>query len=575
MLGDWLDQTHSAGFELRRHFFLRFFDSELISDASQAKVVAGGAFGILISLSLIFGQAYYHKYRMLLELPSPEPYHHAVLADVLFLITLAMMVSALFTVVQWPALFPSLRDYLALASLPVRMREIFMAKFTALLAVASVVIAGAALPPSVIVPAMMAGRYGNGTGWHVPGIFVAALLGGLFVFFTLVFLQGVLLNLLPVGLFPRVSLAIQGFLLAVLLGGLPFVFSIPDLYNRIDQRPPWSIYAPPLWFFGVDQMIFGNREPSAAHLACIAILAVLSSAAAAISAYLWSYRRHRIRVLESPSVESATARAYWPDALSRRLVPGERSLGVFSFIAKNLARSRQHRLVLTAFAGIAIAFISEGFASIALARGSFRAISASTEGVRESVIAIPLAISLFLLAGFRYLFRLPVELRANWLFRIIEPGHATELLAGVERFLFFWGALSVAVFTLPVEASLLGVHTGLAATFECLLISLLLIELLLFTFEKIPFTSSYLPGRRPLIETVLKYSVAAVCYTWGLAGLVSFSVRTRASTLILSAILAAGWWRLRHARLASRQIGRLEFEEAPEPAVQLLGIERE
>src|SRR5277367_354775 len=114
MLSDWLDQTHSTGFELRRHFFQRFFDSELFSDSSQAKVVAGGAFGILLSLSLIFGQAYYHKYRVLMELPSPEPYRHAVLADVLFLITLAMVVMGLFTILQWPALFPSLRDYLAL-----------------------------------------------------------------------------------------------------------------------------------------------------------------------------------------------------------------------------------------------------------------------------------------------------------------------------------------------------------------------------------------------------------------------------------------------------------------------------
>jgi hypothetical protein len=478
-----------------------------------------------------------------------------------------MIVSALFTILQWSALFPGLRDYLALAALPVRMRQVFVAKFTALLAVAGVVIAGAALPPSVIVPATMAGRYGGSIGRHVPGIFSAALLGGLFVFFTLVALQGLLLNLLPIRLFPRVSLAIQGFLLALLLAGLPIVFSIPDR--------PWPIYAPPLWFFGIDQLVFGNVEPSMTRLSRIAIAALLTSAAAAIATYLWSYRRHRIRILESPSVESAAVLAYWPDAWSDSLLPGERSLGVFTFIAKNLVRSRQHRLILTAFAGLSIAFISEGFASIALAGGRFRAISASTESVRESIIAIPLAISLFLLTGFRYLFRLPVELRANWLFRIVEPGHATELLAGVERFLLFWGALPVAALTLPIEVRLLGIRTGLTATIECLLISLLLIEFLLFTFERIPFTSSYLPGRRPLIETVLKYAVAAGCYIWGFAGLVSFSAKTGASTLIFTAILAAGWWRLRHARLASRKIGRLEFEEVSEPAVQLLGIERE
>jgi hypothetical protein len=575
LLRDWLEETHPTGFELRRHFFLRFFDSELVSDSSQAKVVAGGAVGILLSLSLIFGQAYYHKYRLLLELPTPDLYRHAVLADVLFLVTLVMTVSALFTTVQWPALFPSLRDHLALAALPVRIREVFLAKFTALLALALVVIGGTALCPSIMIPAMMVGRYGNGTGWHVAGIFLGSVLGGLFVFFTLVAFQGVLLNLVPIRLFPRISLAVQGLLLALLLAGLPFVFSVPALYDRIEQLPSWSLYAPPLWFFGIDQIIFGNRESPIALLARIAIFTVLVSAAAATLAYVWSYRRHRIRLLESPSVESATLGRLWLGSLTGRLLTDARALGVFAFTTKMLRRSRQHRLILTAFTAISLALISQEFANIALVGGHFRTISTSIEGVRELVIAIPLGISFFLLAGLRYLFRLPIEIRANWLFRTVEPGHAPALLMGVERFLWAWGALPVAVLTLPIEASLLGTRTGVAAALICLLISFLLIEFLLFTFEKIPFTSSYLPGRRPLIETVLKYSVATVCYVWGLAALVSFVIKAAAASLSFAAILAAAWWRLRRARLAGRQISRIEFEEMFEPAVQLLGIERD
>ena len=79
----WLAETHSSSFELRRHFFSRFFDSEFISSPGQAKVVAGGALAILISFSLLFTQAYYHKYRMLAGLDDPQPFLHAELADVL------------------------------------------------------------------------------------------------------------------------------------------------------------------------------------------------------------------------------------------------------------------------------------------------------------------------------------------------------------------------------------------------------------------------------------------------------------------------------------------------------------
>jgi len=498
-----------------------------------------------------------------------------VLADVLFLITLVMDVAALFTTLQWPALFPDLRDYLALAALPIRMRDIFLAKATSLIGATFLVIAGVALLPSVVVPAMMGGRYGSGTRWHAPGIFFASLLGGLFIFFMLVAFQGVLLNLVPNRQFPHISLAMQGVLLAALLGGLPFVLSIPDLYGHIDPLPSWAIYCPPVWFFGIDQMLTGQLDPSIVFLARTAVLGLVGSGVAALSTYFWSYHRHRVRILESSSGKSASRRAMWPDIFSEKLFSNPRSLGVFSFIAKSLARSRPHRLFLIAFGAIALAFISQGFAGVALVRGNFRGMSALTEGVRESVIAIPLAISLCVLAGLRYLFRLPIELRANWLFRILEPGNAAAMLTGVERFLFFWGVLPVALVTLPVETTWLGVRTGGAAALACALISLLLVEFLLFTFEQIPFTSSYLPGRRPLIETALKYSISAVAYVWGFAGLVSVLVRTGASTVIFVLVLGIAWRGLRGARLTGRQIGRLEFEETLEPAVHILGIDRD
>src|SRR5260370_9008869 len=105
-LRDWLEETHSAAFELRRHFFLRFFDSDLVSTPGQWQVVAGGVISILLSLSLIYIQAYYHKYLVLNELATPEPLHLALLADVLFLNTLLMTLIALFPTLQWPHLFP-------------------------------------------------------------------------------------------------------------------------------------------------------------------------------------------------------------------------------------------------------------------------------------------------------------------------------------------------------------------------------------------------------------------------------------------------------------------------------------
>ena len=49
-----------------------------------------------------------------------------------------MGITALLTLLQWQSLFPSLRDYLALAGFPVSARQIFLAKFTALILLVAV-----------------------------------------------------------------------------------------------------------------------------------------------------------------------------------------------------------------------------------------------------------------------------------------------------------------------------------------------------------------------------------------------------------------------------------------------------
>src|SRR6266481_2846056 len=273
-LRDWIQETHSAGFELRRHFFLRFFDSDLVSTPGQWQVVAGGVLAVLLSLSLILTQAYYHKYLELNNLRTPEPLRLATLADVLFLVTLAMFLIALFTTLQWPSLFPGLRDYLALGAMPVRLRDVFVAKFSALVAVASLFVVAITSPLSVMLPMVMAGRHCDDALRHIPAIFIASTLAAVFVFFALVATQGVLLNVTPIRHFTRVSLTVQGAILTTLLCGLPLAFSIPGLQTSMNQRPDWIVWVPPAWFLGLHQVLVGNGELLAVRLAWLSLAGV-------------------------------------------------------------------------------------------------------------------------------------------------------------------------------------------------------------------------------------------------------------------------------------------------------------
>jgi hypothetical protein len=572
-LNEWLEETHSARFELCRHFFLRFFDSELVSTPGQFRVVAVGAIAILLSSSLIFVQAYWHKYMALDGLPTPEPHHLATIADALFLVTFGMFVIGLFTTLEWPSLFPGLRDYMALASLPVRLREIFIAKFAALVTFAGVVIIATTFPPSALMPTVSAGRYSTHSILQVPALLISCSLAALFVFFSLVAVQGVLLNLLPTRQIARVSLAMQGVLLTLLLCGLPMVFAIQGLQDSMKLRPDWAMWVPPVWFLCLEQAILGNSEPYALRLARISLIAVASATVFAILMYLWSYRRHRVRLVESATTTPKTVKRTWT-GLADRLIPDSRKLAVFAFITKTLARSPHHRLVLTGFSAVALAVIFESFISLALSP-DFRGFLARSRAVREAAISAPLALSLFVLAGFRYLFRLPVEIRANWVFRVNEPGNRLEFLTAAGEFLVLFAVVPVALITLPLEIFLLGPGTGLAAAILCLLPSLILMESLLIRFEKVPFTSSYLPGRRPLVETLLIYGMAVGIYVWILSLIVNWALGGPRSALGLFIILLAIWLKVRKGRLEDLEIGKLEFEELPEPAVQTLSIFRD
>src|SRR5437764_1372161 len=91
----WWQQTHNPQLELSRHFFGQFFESEFVSTPGQLKALLAGVLSVLASLVLVFLQAYYDKYLQLKKLEEMEPFRLAVLADVLFLISLTMVLIGL------------------------------------------------------------------------------------------------------------------------------------------------------------------------------------------------------------------------------------------------------------------------------------------------------------------------------------------------------------------------------------------------------------------------------------------------------------------------------------------------
>ena len=190
-------------------------------------------------------------------------------------------------------------DYLVFKPLPVRLSQVFMARFLSVFLMVAAVIIGLNLLTSVLFPAYSSGR------WQSPefGIrsvcahAVVTIGGGLFAFFAVVALQGLLLNVLSARLFRFVSLVIQITFATTFVASVPYVFSLPNFaYGQ--SLPHWTKVLSPAWFMGLHEILLGNFEKEFRDLAQMAMKAFAFVVLLGLVGYIVSYYRHASRALE-------------------------------------------------------------------------------------------------------------------------------------------------------------------------------------------------------------------------------------------------------------------------------------
>jgi hypothetical protein len=184
-------------------------------------------------------------------------------------------------------------------------------------------------------------------------------------------------------------------------------------------------------------------------------------------------------------------------------------------------------------------------------------------------------LAFFLIVGVRVVFTIPAELRANWTFRLTAGGEVDvkRYLAGVRRAVAFCLVLPFFAALLPVHAALCGLRIAALHFGFGFLWALVLAELLLLGFTKLPFTCPHVSGKGNLKVFWPAYLFAFLTYAYGFAALERVALRTpgwsaalAGSLLILLVGLAAY-----RSRLLSRRSGFV-FEELPDPAVVALGL---
>ncbi len=563
---EWLRRTHGPNFELLRHFLLHFFDSDIITTPGQTAPALIGAFSMLVPWLFLLVSPLLAKYKHFSQIAFPGPYRHIVRADELWLITLMMSAIGLLTAVKWQSVFPGLRDYRALGTLPLRARQIFGAKLAALLLVSTATIVILNLLPSLLFPAVSMSRwqFSPSLPARILAHAAACTTGCYFFFFGLVALQGVLLNLLRPRAFGRVAGFFQGLLVAVMLILVVLSFSIDAQITDAVLRPEIARWLPPVWFLGLYQAMSDDPDPVMRTLANRALAALAIAVALALVTYLVSYRRHRELLVEgltgsSDRRFSGAASA----AVLRLLIPNPRQQAVVVFMAKTLARSSYHRMVLMGYGGVGVAVLLSGIMAVRHAVEPTRVTAASFVYAHVVLLA-------FLLIGLRHLFSIPTELPANWMFRLTEREGRLEWLRAVDRFVLLSGAAVMVVLPFPLEFRLLGWR----AVTELIVFSAFALMCYEWTFsawEKLPFTCSHLPGKTPMWILFLRFLGLLMALPLVHLFLLS-AIYHWVAFLIVMALQLAVWARIHIARRDGWGEQRLKYDEAPEPAIHGLNL---
>ena len=264
----------------------------------------------------------------------------------------------------------------------------------------------------------------------------------------------------------------------------------------------WTALAwlPPYWFMGLFNQISGAYpDPAMTALAERALRNLAIAILIAAGAFVLSWLRTLRKIAEEPDILPGSRGGVWLPPFGNRP-----RTALVHFTIRTLARSRQHRMNLAFYLGL-------GFAMAAVS------METAADLLRQPM-STPLLISSLLMLcasilGTRVAFSRPLDLRANWLFQIAPLQGGATCLSATRRALL---TLSVIPVWLGTAAVLLWYWPWTAAAKHLLLsglLGVLLAEISLIGFRKIPFSCSYLPGKSKvhvifvaavlLLETVL------------------------------------------------------------------------
>ena len=571
---------------LTRLFLRQFLENDLIApdaDRTQLLAVVGA---LSVSVTLFISAMMSARY--LGPLVTPGGAAVDALDDKFFYLSLAMIVMALVAASQWDVLALDPRDAAILEPLPVQAGIIRRAKVSAIAILGAAVACALNAFPTFVFPWMLVFNFRQMSGFSLLGLMithaVVTVSAAAFGYLVIIALRETLVAMLGRRGFTVASPWVQGALIVVLGSGL---LLIPAASDRIGQRgfDGWRSVAPPMWFVGVYEVavgrviadlprsemrprqaasdltmtaLYADRRPQFPALARRAVLAVTLVFLIASMAYLWNARRLPSLAPSPPP----SSRHGW--SLGRRLanawlVRDPATQAGFYFTLAAMWRNNSHRLTLAcaAAAGFAMALVALTSANVA-------------QGAGPSPRLLVMQPFLYgaLLVGFRHVIRVPAELRANWGFQLAWRDRTEDFVAGVKRAAIIALVLPALAILLPLFMFVMGPQMALMHAALGLAGALVLLEALMVTYDKVPFTCTYLPNENKALVPIfgIVFMVGALNFAW-----MQHAALQGGGALRAVVVLSAAFVMLRVMSVKRERLPHVEFDEAP-ATYQRLGL---
>jgi hypothetical protein len=519
------------------------------SDADDGQLDLGpGVIAILLAMpGLLVSLLMFEKYGSLMhflngDLNTFDAFAETV-SDEYFFVILSVVVTGIAALWRWDAIFLDRRDYTNLVPLPISLRTIFSANFCAILAFATFLTIVVNAASSIFFPIAVMGsqssiaaliRFGAG---HAIEIFLASI----FSFFSVFAIAGLLMSILPSRLFRRISLLVRFLLGLVLLFLLTTVLTVPVLLEKSKITAIKNlVQLPPVSFLGIARTVWGRgNEPFVSQMTSAAIVALVAAVIVAAVTYALSFRRSFIRIPETADVAPLPQVLFslpllTPLANFFLCTPSQRAS--FRFATATLLRSEAHLQIFLAFAALGLVAAAESLNTPQGLDSLLHQPHAPTE-----FLAVPFILVFCFLAGIRFAFEMPADLRASWIFKLWIDRDSQDARPIARRVLYVLTLSWLAPATFAATLHFFGWQNAAIHSAIFIAATILLVEILIANFRKIPFTCPYPQFESTSGLILVAYLFGFLVFTSYLPELEHWSLSDPVRALIFIPLLSAGF----------------------------------